>query len=534
MRRELFQDTGQLARFMLRRDRVRAPLWILCIVIVTMAAVSAFPGLYPTGPERQILAETMQNPALTSMLGPMYGVNDYNVGAMTAHQMLLFTALAVAIMSILLVTRHTRGDEESGRLEMIRSFPVGRLANVTAALLVVSFINVALGAVVGFGLFALGIDSVDFAGSMLYGAVLTATGIFFTATTALFAQLSETSRGALGIGFGFLISSYVVRAAGDVGSEALSLISPLGLILRAEVYVNNYWWPVAVTVAGGVAMGIVALYLNSVRDLEAGLIPARPGRSHASTFLASPLGLASRLQRPAIIAWAIGMFILGASYGSVFGDIETFFSGSDLIQQLLPMTDGVSLTDQFLSLLMAVLAMVGAIPALSTMLKLHGEERAGRTEHLLARAVSRPSLMASYLIPAVGLALLTQLSTAAGLWSAAAPTMEEPFAFGTVMRAALAYVPANVLMVALAALLIGFLPARAALVWLYLGYSFIVIYFGGLLNIPEWMALLTPYGHVPELPVEDMNLLAVIALTFIAATLFMFALRAYRRRDVYG
>ncbi len=46
-----------------------------------------------------------------------------------AHQMLLLTAMAVGIMSILLVTRHTRADEEDGRIEMIRSLPAGRLAN---------------------------------------------------------------------------------------------------------------------------------------------------------------------------------------------------------------------------------------------------------------------------------------------------------------------------------------------------------------------------------------------------------------------
>src|SRR5690625_2936230 len=110
---------------------------------------------------------------------------------MMAHQMLLFTGLAVAIMSILLVARHTRADEEDGRIEMIRSLPTGRLANLNATVLVVSGVNVLLALMVGFGLYALGIESMDLHGSLLYGAALGATGIFFTAVTALFAQLSE-------------------------------------------------------------------------------------------------------------------------------------------------------------------------------------------------------------------------------------------------------------------------------------------------------------------------------------------------------
>ena len=51
---------------------------------------------------------------------------------------------------------------------------------------------------IGFGLYALGIESMDLEGSLLYGAALGATGIFFTAVTAIFAQLSENSEGRLG------------------------------------------------------------------------------------------------------------------------------------------------------------------------------------------------------------------------------------------------------------------------------------------------------------------------------------------------
>ena len=53
--------------------------------------------------------------------------------------------------------------------------------------------------------------------------------------------------------------------------------------------------------------------MNSIRDLEAGLLPSKPGRKTASALLQSPLGLALRLQRTAIIGWAVGMFILDLS-----------------------------------------------------------------------------------------------------------------------------------------------------------------------------------------------------------------------------
>ena len=99
--------------------------------------------------------------------------------------MLLFTAVAVGIMSILYTVRHTREDEEKGRTEIIRSLPTGHLSNLTAVIAVAVIMNVILFLAVGFGLYSLGFESMDFNGSMLYGAVLGATGIFFAALTGL-------------------------------------------------------------------------------------------------------------------------------------------------------------------------------------------------------------------------------------------------------------------------------------------------------------------------------------------------------------
>src|SRR5699024_2905151 len=142
-------------------------------------------------------AQTMANPAMTAMLG--HGnIENYTIGAMMAHQMLLFTALAVGLMSILLVSRHTRGDEEDGRMELIRSLPTGRLSYLNASLIVSLGTSIVLALINGLGLYALGVESMDLEGSMLYGLALGATGMFFAGVTAVFAQLSESSRETIG------------------------------------------------------------------------------------------------------------------------------------------------------------------------------------------------------------------------------------------------------------------------------------------------------------------------------------------------
>ncbi len=173
---------GILTRFSLRRERVGIPVWIISIIGVSVAVALAFPAIYPPpGPERDVVAETLQNPAMISMIGPAYGIRNYHMGAVMAHQMLLFTAVAVAIMNILLGVRHTRNDEElGGRTELIRSLPVGGLSSAGGvALLMLALTNLALTLGLAVGLGMLGLEGMDWNGSILYGgAAVGACGMF--------------------------------------------------------------------------------------------------------------------------------------------------------------------------------------------------------------------------------------------------------------------------------------------------------------------------------------------------------------------
>ena len=65
-------------------------------------------------------------------------------------------------------------------------------------------------------------------------------------------------------------------------------------------------------------------------------------------------------------------------------------------------------------------------------------------------------------------------------------------------------------MTGLAVILIGWAPRFTGMVWLYLGYSFL-LYTGGMLKLPDWMAKLSPFGHTP-VPVEEVKLFRLLYL----------------------
>ena len=532
MWKQRFHHTWNLIRFILRRDRVRIPIWLVSITLITVMTATSFTGLYATDQDRQAIAETMKNPAMTAMVGKGYGLENYTEGPMMAHQMLLFTAIVVAIMSILLVTRHTRTDEEEGRVELIRSLPVGRLATLSATIIVMVGTYLLLTVLIGFSLSSLGIESMDLNGSLLYGAALGATGIFFTSITVFFAQLSSNARGTIGFSFIVLGLAYLLRAIGDVGNESLSWASPLGWILGTEVYVNNYWWPIILTIGIAFLIAIIALFLYAVRDLGSGFIATKPGRVHASKTLMSPLGLAFRLQRTGIIAWAIGMFILGVSYGSVLGDLESFFSSNEMMAQMLTPAEGYTLTEQFITMLMAVISMLCTIPPIIFLLKIKGEEKRGHLENILSRAISRTRLLGSYFVLSLVSGALMLFLAIIGLWVAADAVMEAPIPLQSFLKAGLVYLPAIWVMIGLGVLTYGMRPRFTGLTWLLLGYSFFVVYLGRMLQLPEWMETLSPYGYIPQVPVEEIHFWTLAGLTVLASILIFFGFTRFKRRDI--
>ncbi|MDV2581961.1 ABC transporter permease [Alkalibacillus haloalkaliphilus] len=529
-----FRRVWPIALWQLKQDRVRIPVWIISFLAVTVTTVTLFESLYPSAEDRMQLAHSVVNPAITALLGPAYGVDNYDVGAILAHQMLLLTAVVVAVMSILIVTRHTREDEEEGRAELISSLPVGRLSNLVSTLLVQLIVYITLSLLVGIALVSINIPTVTVEGSFLYGAALGVTGFFFAAVTAVMAQLSETARGTVGLSFAVLLTFYLIRAIGDVSYDPLSWFSPLGWMLESRVFVENNWWMIVLVFGVAVLIAMFAMYLNAIRDVGAGLLPSKSGKSHASKWLKSPLGFTIRMQRTSILAWSIGMFVFGATYGSVLVETDTYVAEIEIMAQMLgeDLGTGIELIEQFIVMLGVIISIAATIPMILSVYRLSKEEKNNRIEQVVATALSRRKLLGSYVVTALIVSLLVMGSAAFGMALAGTLTLDE-LAFSTAFNAIIVYLPATWIMIGLAALFVG-LGKWKGLTWLYLGYAFIVVYLGGILEFPSWMKSLSPYELVPGLPVEEMNWVALFSLLMIFVALIIMSLQVYAKRDLRG
>jgi ABC-2 type transport system permease protein len=521
--------TGTLIRFVLRRDRVRIPIWVGSIVLLVLASVQEYPTLYATAADRQARAEVMENPAAVALSGPGYGLDDYTYGAMTANELLGFVAIVVALMSILLVVRHTRTEEETGRAELVRAAVVGRHAGTTATLVVVGAVNVLIGLLFTIGLPA-ALDELSVTGSFYFGMSVASVGFVFAAVAALAAQVTEHARGAAGIAGAALGLAFLLRAAGDIGNGALSWLSPLGWATQTRAYVDERFWPLLLSLGLTALLVVAAFVLSARRDVGAGMVAPRLGRPAATAALRGPLGLAVRLQRASLAGWAAGVVIFGLVYGSLVGDVEEFVSENSQLEDFLASTGGATPIDSFAAMMMTFLALLAAGFAMQSVLRARGEETSGRAEPILSAAVRRERWAGSHLaIALVGSAALVVLG--AGCLGVVGAIVLDDGSFVTdLLGAALANIPGVWLVVGIAVALFGLAPRALPVVWVVLAYAVTVWMLGGFLQFPEWMYDLSPFGH-SELPAQDLTV-APFVLGGLAAALIGLGLVGVRRRDL--
>jgi len=521
----------QYTRFVLKRERIVSLIWILALVGSAVGFAAMYPGLFSTDEELKSIALTMNTPAMVALMGPVYGLDSLTTAMVMAQQCSIWFMIAVVVMNIFFVNRYTRADEELGRLEVLRSLPLGRLTNFAAILFCAFLLNLVISGLIFIGLLAINIGGTSTLGAFVYSFALGTVGFCFAALSLLVVQLFSTSRGVLTTSFALFGVFYILRAWGDMQDSAASLISPLGLGLKVTAFYDNNLWPLAALFGAALIIAAVANEVCIRRDLGEGVIPARPGRKTASPFLKSPFGLAWRLCRQTVLIWALVALVAGAVYGSIVGELDSFLENNEMIKQMVEGPDGSnSLIDSYIAMLFMIMAMLGAVPVINSAMKVYAEEKHQRMEQVYATATPRIGMYAGFIYIALLQSVLFMLLTALGFYAAGAST--GLLDLMVLLKAALVYLPALWVMLGLTVALVGILPRLSAAVWVVIAYSFVTVYFGRVLTVPDWVVNISPFGTVPQIPVADFNAVPLILLTAIAVVLLVAGLVAYRQRDI--
>jgi ABC-2 type transport system permease protein len=282
-----------------------------------------------------------------------------------------------------------------------------------------------------------------------------------------------------------------------------------------------------------VALFAVAAALQAHRDLGAGLLRPRPGHTRAPAYLRNALTLALHLERGSMIGWGAATLVLGAMYGALTDSVQS--SLGDLDNELLVNAlggDAHRLVDGYLATTTLVNGYVAVCYALVAAHRLTTEERGGRSEIVLAAAVSRPRLLlAGYTTSMVGTLVVLVLS-GLGLGGTAALVTGHAGYVADGLLGALCYLPAIGLLVGIAVLGFAFRPGWLNLAWIAAVYAMVVGYLGFALDLPDALLDLSPLSHVAAVPLETQPALPLVVLALIAAALVVAAVARFRRRDI--
>jgi ABC-2 type transport system permease protein len=519
--------TATLVRFVARRERVRIPVYLVIFTVLIVSTAVQSEELYPTAADRAAYVATVTgNPGLIAIVGPAWDVST--VGGDTAWQWGGLGAVVAALMSMFIVGRHTRAEEQSGRSELIRAGVVGREAPLTATLMVAAAASVLAGAVIAVSM--IGLDQ-SAAGSIAFGASLAGVGLMFAGVAAVAMQVSQSTSGAYGLVGAALGAAYVLRAAGDVGNGTLSWLSPIGWGQAMRPYADERWWPLLLLLGGTGVLVAAAFALLGRRDDGAGVVAPGPGPPAARPGLTRPLGFALRLHRGALIGWTVGLLLGGVSIGLTAKDAEALVGESDAVDRLFEQAAG-SLVDNYLAVSLLSMALIATGFALQAVLRMRSEESAGRVEPLLATAVARPRWVMSHVTVATAGTVVVVGATGLGTGAADAFNSNDAGRLPELLGSSLAFVPAVWVLIGAAVALFGLVPRAAAAAWGLLGGSWLVGLLGPLLSLPDWVMDLSPFTHVPLVPAADLEITPLIVLTAIAAALIGVGLVGFRRRDV--
>lgn len=524
--------TASLLRLAGRRDRILVPSSVLGLVVLAVGSAQATLALYPTdAAASQGLGALLANPSVVALYGPL---PSPTADALAVVKTVMMGAFLTAVLGFVVVRRHTRTEEDEGRFELLGSGVVGRWAPLVAAVALASAAVLAAGVLSGLGLAALGMDPT---GSAAFAIAWLTAGLATVGVSAVVVQLASTSRGAAGLGFGFLAAAFAVRAAADSAASgtwthALGWVSPLGWAGRVEPYGADRLWVLGLglaTLVGGVAAGVALL---DRRDLGAGLLPVRVGPRRAAPALRGPLSLVVRLARGTVIGWGVGMVLGGVLIGSLLGAVADM--GSDpAVRDLLEKLGGATgaFEDVYVAAEVHVVAAAVAGMGVALVLRLVSAERTGLGELVLAAPTARARWFGAHVILPVVLSagLMAVLGLAIGL---VGPTVA-PAApgVGACVGACLAVLPAVWVVVGVATLLAGARPRLAPFAWGVLLVTFLVSEVGPLIDLPTWLLDLSPFTHLSSLPAGSFEVLPAVVLTAVAAALVALGVLAYRRRD---
>jgi polyether ionophore transport system permease protein len=502
-------------------------VWVAVLAGSMTATAAAVASLYDSPAKIHTYATAVTaGSALQAINGRVEGIDS--LGGVVQDEFGFLASILLPLLGVTLVTRATRREEESGRVELLLAGRVARHQPTVAALATATAAIMATAALFAVGLAVSGIPR---AGCVLYAASLAGLAFVFAGLTALLAQLAAHARTVYAGALLTLAASYVVRGAGDVTDSWVTWLSPLGWAEKAAPFGQQRWWALVIPLAVGVTLGAVAVLVARRRDLGSALVHGRTGPARASSWLLSPTGFATRLHLPAVLGWLAAGLLFTAMMGSLAQQLLDAMTGNPALAEAIGVSREAP-ADGFVAMSQLYLAVIAGGYTVQAVGALRTEEAAGRLEHRLSGTLSRTRWFATHALVVVAGLLVVVGASSLTLAASAAWSLGSLDRTASILGAGLAYLPAELVLTGLGLAVVGVHPRAYPLTWALYGSVTFLAFLGPGLRLPPWVLDLAPTTHIGNPPAGDVSAVALTVLTVVAVALFVIGVVGLRRRGI--
>lgn len=519
-----------LLRAGIRRDRVIAPLTVVLFVLVNVSTAASIRAMY-SSPEQvaALRAGAGSNTAFVFLLGPLPA--DTSQAALVSWRAGLFMIAALGVCAAMTVVRQTRREEEAGRTELVLAAGVGRVVPLAAGCLVAA----ATVLVASAGMAAvIGLSGGGAAPTAIVFGQYACTGLAAVGVAAVCSEAAASAHSANIAAASIVAGGYLLRGVGDAAADLswLRWTNPIGWAERMAPFDDDSLVPGLASL--GVAVGgmLVAGWVRRRRDLGSGLFGRRAGPSHGPAGW-STTGIVWRLTRTQTSSWASGTAVYAFVVGFLSSQVADFAAGNAYVEKIIDATGAGGITDGFVVAMTGFLAVAAAGGGVAIVVSMRAEERAGRAELMLAAPVSRLRMYGVYLgwAAAAAVAVLGFAASGVGLgsWASGGDAVHVA---GLAFTTAAVSVPAVTLVVAVVAALYGLRSSFAVAGWPIVLSALVLGPLGDLVGVPSWLRRVSPFTHVPAVPVTASAWLPLLVTTVLTLTVAAVGALLYRGRDI--
>lgn len=505
----------------------------LTIASSAITYVSSFPT---EASRRQLVRLTAGGGDLSVIMGPVSGIGT--VGGYTFYKGYLFLTSIAAVWSVLVTTRSLRGQEDSGRWQLLLCGATSP-SSATAAVLVGlagSVAVVSLGVLGGTVLAGLDPD-VGFTpwDSLLHALSIASVPAVFVGVAAVTSQIGRSRRVANGLALAVFAVAFVLRMVGDAGPSTrwVRWITPLGWSEMVQPLTVDDPLPLVPAILCSVGLVVVAVVLAGRRDVGHGVLGGSDTAATRRRGLGGPTALAFRLERGVLVAWVLGAGAIGFALG-VVASMASGAAPQGMADLLGRFGAEGSFARQYFGVVFLLVASVVALVPAGQLSAASDEELTGRLALVLAGPTRRMSWLSGRLVIAASASMLVAIVAAMLLWFGAWTQGIHAVDFVAAVGAGLNVVPVAVVALGVGAVTFAVWPRGAsAVIYALVAWSLVADLVASLLDGATWLDRLSLLHYVALAPAATVDPWTDAVVALVGFGLCAGAVVAFGRRDLH-